>query len=197
MLAFFLGFLLLLSGAAATGEAPTGTWGSIREFWDHYLNYPGYELWKFINLGLFVFGLYYVSKRLKLSDTFKAKREEIRAELIKAEAEKKAALEELTKVETKLVGVDAEKDSIMTSAREEIETEKKRLAEQADLEAGKLSSQADGEIARLGAVANVQLRKFAVIESVRMAEVKLRSNIDPKVDVNLVKAGIRSIGEVN
>jgi len=121
----------------------------------------------------------------------------IRAELIKAEEEKQAALQDLTSVEARLVGVDQEKDSVMKAAREEIDYEKKRLAAQAEFEAAKLAAQAEGELTRLGQVARLQLRRFAVDESLRMAEEKLRSQVDNKTDSKLVKAGIEAIGGLN
>ena len=194
MLALATGFLLFL---AAEGGPSAGTWSQVREFWDHYFNYPGFEIWKFVNLAIFVGLGIYAGKRLKVPDWFKAKREEIRAELIKAEEEKQAALADLTAVETKLVGVDEEKVAIMKAAREEIDVEKNRLAAQGEFEAKKLAAQADGEVTRLGQVARLQLRRFAVDESLRMAEEKLRSQVDPKTDAKLVKAGIESIGGLN
>lgn len=197
MLALISSFLFLLSAApAATGEASKGVWSSIREFWAHYFNYPGFELWKFLNLAIFVGFLVYVAGK-PLSSAFKAKREAIREELIKAEAEKKAALDQLTSVEAKLVGAESEKASVMTHAREEIEAEKARLAEQAMSEAQKLKAQADGEITRLGAVAQLGLRRFSVDESLRLAEEKLRAQVDAKTDANLIKSGIQAIGGLN
>ncbi|MGH9946570.1 MAG: hypothetical protein ACRD6X_05160 [Pyrinomonadaceae bacterium] len=197
MLALVSSLLFFLSESASTGAASTGTWASIREYWDVYLNYPGFEIWKFLNLGIFVGLLYYIAKKKKVSEVFKARREEIRAEIIKAEEEKKAALEQLTKAEAKLVGVDAEKDAVMKSARTEIDEEKKRLAAQAEAEAAKLLTQANGEIVRLGQVAKLGLRRFAVDESLRMAEEKLTAAIDPTTDARLIKSGINAIGGLN
>ena len=188
-----LGIILFLTEGAAASK---GTWESCREFWDHYLNYPGFELWKFINLGLFVYLLIYVAKK-PLSDAFKAKRDVIRAELIKAEEEKQAALSKLTEVEAKLVGVETEKAAIMKHAREEVDYEKKRLAEQGASEASKLVAQAEGEVTRLGAVARIQLRRFAVDESLRLAEEKLVATVDGNTDSRLIKSGIQAIGGLN
>lgn len=196
MLVLISSFLFLLAAPSASGEASQGPWASIREFWAHYLNYPGFELWKFINLAIFVAALVYFAKK-PLGDAFKAKREAIREELIKAEAEKKAALEQLTSVEAKLVGVESEKATVMKSAREEIEAEKKRLAEQAASEAQKLKAQADGELTRLGAVAQLGLRRFSVDESLRLAEEKLRAQVNPQTDAALIKSGIQAIGGLN
>ena len=193
MLSIF-GFFMFLTEAASPSKG--GGWSAFREFWDHYLNYPGFELWKFINLGIFVYILVYLLKK-PLTETFKAKRDVIRAELIKAEEEKQAALSSLTTVEAKLVGVDSEKATIMKNAREEVESEKRRLAEQAASEAAKLKAQAEGESARLGAVARVQLRRFAVDESLRMAEEKLRASVDANTDGRLIKSGIQAIGGLN
>jgi predicted transcriptional regulator len=179
MFAMVFGFLFLLAGDAASSGSSSGAWASFREFWDHYLNYPGFEIWKFLNLTIFVSILYYVSKKLKLSDAFKARREEIRAEIIQAEADKKAALEELTKVESRLVGVDSEKEEIMKAARTEIEEEKQRLAQQG------------------GQVAMLKLRRFSIDESLRLADEKLRTGIDAKTDSKLIKSGIQSIGGLN
>jgi len=193
MLALISGFLFLFT--ESTSSTPSA-WESFREVWDKYVNYPGFELWKFFNLAVFIAFLVYVLKK-PIGEAFKAKREVIRGELIRAEEEKQAALGDLTSVEAKLVGVDQEKEAIMKAAREEIDVEKKRLAAQGELEAKKLASQADGEVTRLGQVARLQLRRFAVDESLRMAEEKLRSQVDSKTDAKLVKSGIEAIGGLN
>ena len=185
-----LGIFLFLT------ESSGGSGGGFGEFWNTYFNYPGFELWKFINLGLFVWILVYLAKK-PLSEAFKERRDVIRAELIKAEEEKQAALSKLTSVEASLVSVDSEKASILKSAREEVEAEKRRLTEQAASEAAKLKAQAEGEAARLGAVARIQLRRFAVDESLRMAEEKLRTTVDANTDGRLINSGIQAIGGLN
>jgi len=88
MFAFFNN-LLLLSAEGATKS------GGFTEFYEKYFNISGFELWKFINLAIFVGFMIYVLKK-PLSEAFKAKREAIRSELIKAEEAKQAALAQLT-----------------------------------------------------------------------------------------------------
>lgn len=189
MFGFVKIFAMLLAGASHGG-------GGLSEFWEKYMNYPGFEAWKFVNLAIFVSVLIYFSRK-PLSDAFKARREVIRAELIKAEEEKKAALAKLTEAEAKLAGIEAEKKTIMESARAEIEIEKQRLAAQAEAEAAKLHDQAAGEIIRIRQVAHKQLRRFAVEESIRLAEEELRSRLDSESDARLVKSGIQAIGGIN
>ncbi|HRJ87947.1 MAG: hypothetical protein JNK51_09330 [Blastocatellia bacterium] len=189
MLASFFNLIFILA-AGASAE------GGFAGFWEKYLNYPGFEIWKFVNLAIFVSVIVYLLKR-PLSEAFKAKRESIRAELIRAEEEKKAALAKLTEAEARLAGVEAEIEAIKKEAREEIEAEKLRLAAQAEAEAKKLREQAAGEIVRIGQVARLELRRFAVDESLRLAEEKLRSQMTPDVDSKLIKSGIQAIGGLN
>ncbi|HVF31199.1 MAG TPA: ATP synthase F0 subunit B, partial [Pyrinomonadaceae bacterium] len=137
MFAFFLSVILL----AATGGQTGG--GGFTEFYNKYLNYPGFEAWKFVNLGIFVAFLIYVAKK-PLSEAFKAKREAIRAELIRAEEEKQAALAQLTSTEAKLASLEMEKSDVLKRARAEAEAEKQNIVQSTDTEIARLREQADG-----------------------------------------------------
>lgn len=191
MFAFFYCAVILLLAGGGGGSESTFT-----KFYNDWLNIPGFELWKFINLAIFVGLLIYFVKK-PLSEAFRSKRDAIRAELIKAEEEKQAALKQLTSAEAKLAGLDNEKAAVLKKANEEAEAEKRRLAEQADWDVKKLQEQTGGEISRLQKQTMVRLRKFSAEESVRLAEEKLRAQIDSAKDAQLVKSGIASIGGLN
>ncbi|MEP7148528.1 MAG: hypothetical protein ABI857_06560 [Acidobacteriota bacterium] len=191
MFAFFFNIIFLF--AEAGGHAAGGGFTAI---YDKYLNYPGFEAWKFINLAIFVFALVYVLKK-PLSAAFKAKRDAIRSELIKAEEAKQAALAQLTSAEAKLAALDSEKASILTRAKDEAEAEKTHIAQQTDAEIAKLSDQAEGDLSRLTQQIKAELRRFSAQESVRLAEEKLRGRINADNDAVLVKSGIRAIGGLN
>lgn len=190
MLAFLSNLIFLFAGGGS------GAKGGFAEFWETWFNYPGFELWKFVNLFVFVGILIYILKK-PLSAAFKAKRESIRAELIKAEEAKKAALSKLTEIEAKLAGADSERTRILKEAKAEIEQEKARLIAQAEAETEKLQAQSTGEIVRIGQVARLQLRRFAVEESIRRAEEKLRTQVTADTDARLIKTGIQAIGGMN
>jgi F0F1-type ATP synthase membrane subunit b/b' len=191
MFAFFYNaVVLLLAASGGSGQ------GGFTEFYNKYLNYPGFELWKFINLAIFIGVMVYVAKR-PLSEAFKAKRDAIRAELIRAEQEKQAALARLTSAEAKLASLEAEKAALLQKAREEADAEKRRLAEQTEWEVSKLHEQTAGEVARLRNQTFAQLRRFSAEESVRLAEERLKAQLDTQKDSQLVKAGIASIGGLN
>lgn len=165
-------------------------------FYNEWFNIPGFEAWKFINLTLFIY-LIYLWRRKPLSATFKAKRDAIRSELIKAAEEKKAALDKLTAAEGKLAQLDSEKEEVIKKAKAESETEKKRLAEHTKIEIERLGHQTDAELTRLSNQSRAELRRFSAEESIRLAEEKLRAQIDGKIDAQLVKASISEIGGLN
>jgi F-type H+-transporting ATPase subunit b len=183
MLAFFF-FLLAES-------SPAG--GGFSEVWNKYLNYPGFEAWKFINLAIFVGLMIYLLKK-PLSESFKARREEIRAELIKAEEEKRAAMARLTETEAKLARLDDEKEKVLARAREEAKAEEKRIAEETESEVKKLREQAENEINRTAALARHELRKLSAEETIRLAEEMIKAKLGKTSDAQLVKTGIESLG---
>ena len=179
MLAFIHSFIF----AFAEGGAP---------WW----NIPGFEAWKFLNLAIFVSILGYLLKK-PLTEAFKAKRETIRAELIKAEEEKQAALARLTSAEANLARIDTQSDEIIEKAKNEAAEEKARIERETEEEANRLHSQATGEIERKAQQVRAELRRFSAEESIRLAEEKIKQDIDAKKDAKLVKANIQSIGGLN
>ena len=189
MFAFLLNSFFLLA-ADTHGES------RFTHFYNQYFNVPGFELWKFINLGLFIAIMTYLVRK-PLSDAFKAKRDQIRANLIKAEQEKQAALERLTAASAKLAQIEAEKEGVVKNAKNEAAVEKKRLSEQTKADIDRLQQQADAELNRLYQQSRAGLRRYSAEESIRLAEEKLRSQINDDTDARLVKASIRSIGGLN
>lgn len=179
MLAFIYSFILILA------EGGTPWW-----------NYPGFEAWKFLNLGIFAAILFFLLRK-PLSSAFKAKRESIRAELIKAEEERQAALNQLTFVEAKLARIESESQEIVEKAHREATEEKARILREAEEEIARLRAQAEAEIERKAQQVRLELRRFSAEESVRLAEEKIKQNIDAAKDAQLVKANIQSIGGLN
>src|SRR5687767_8674360 len=141
MLAFIYKYTLIL--AASGGEG-----GGFTHFYNQYFNIPGFELWKFINLALFIAIITYLVRK-PLGEAFKAKREEIRSELIRAEQEKNAAVARLAEAEAKIARLESEKESIITNAKAEAAEEKNRLAEQTKTEIERLRKQRESDLDRL------------------------------------------------
>lgn len=193
MFAFIFSFIFLF--AAGGGGSSAG--GGFAEWWhtnlDPYLNYPGFEAWKFLNLAIFLAILTYLLKK-PLSKAFKDKREQIRAELIRAEQQRRAAEARLIEMESKLARLDAERENVLTKAGREAELEKQRIIEQTEFEITKLREQAANEISRTAQQAKHQLRRLSAEETIRLAEEMIKQEMTPQADARLVRSNIQSIG---
>lgn len=193
MLAFIFNIILLASEAGHSG-------GGFMDWWhknaDPYLNYPGFEAWKFLNLAIFSFILYKLLKK-PLSDSFKAKREEIRSDLIKAEQEKQAAIARLTDAEAKLAGAEHESKGVLDRSIAEAKAEKARIEKETEAETARLREQAQNEITRTALSAKAGLRKYSAEESIRRAEEIIKQGMNAEADAKLVRANIQSIGGLN
>jgi F0F1-type ATP synthase membrane subunit b/b' len=190
MFALLIDRLILLFAEGGHAE------GGFLKFYNDWLNIPGFEAWKFLNLAIFIAIAVYLLKK-PLSDAFKARRDSIRAELIKAEEEKQAALVRLAEVEARLTSLESETASILEKARAEAAEDKQRLAEHTELEIKRLRDQVASEVTRLSQQTRSELRRFSAEESIRRAEEKIRSQIDSNRDSVLVKASIDVIGGLN
>ena len=161
-------------------------------FWD-YLNYPGVEAWKFINLFIFIAVAIYILRR-PLSDALKARRERIKEELRRAQEERDRALAELQQLEARLSGLDSEVTSIRQQAEAEAAAEHERLSRQTAAELAKLKESAQREIEGAVKVAKQELREFVSQQSLRMAEEKIRREIRPEDDARLIGASVEQLG---
>ena len=190
MFAFIFSFILLFAEERGAATKAASGW---QDFYNTYLNYPGFEVWKFFNLAVFVAILVYLLRK-PLSEAFKARREAIRSDLIRAEEERQTALAQLTAAEAKLARLNDEAARAREQAAQEADAEKRRILEQTEAEINKMREQARAEIARLAQQARFDLRRFSAEESVRLAEEKIRREINPEKDARIVRESIQSIG---
>ena len=156
-------------------------------------NYPGFELWKFVNLFLFV-GVIVFILRKPISEAMRARRDGIRRDLMRAQEERNAALAKLEEVESRLGRLDAEVLSVREQAQKDAVLEKERIARTADEDSQKLRDQAVREIESAGKAARQELRQFTAEQSVRLAEKMIRRDIRPEDDAHLVEISIDELG---
>jgi F-type H+-transporting ATPase subunit b len=175
---FFIGLILAEEGSGS--------------FWD-YLNYPGVEAWKFINLFIFIAVAAYILRR-PLSDALKARRERIKEELRRAQEERDLALARLRELEERLSGLDTEVAQIQKQAEAEAAAERERLARQTAAELAKLKESAQREIESAAKVAKQELREFVSQQSLRMAEETIRREIRPEDDARLIGVSVEQLG---
>jgi F0F1-type ATP synthase membrane subunit b/b' len=158
-------------------------------------NYPGFELWKFFNLFLFIGALVFILRK-PIGEAMRARREGIRRDLMRAQEERNAALAKLEEVEARLGRLDEEVSSVREQARKDAVLEKERIARSADEDAQRLRDQAVREIESAGKAARQELRRFTAEQSVRLAEEMIRRDIRPDDDARLVEMSIDELGGV-
>lgn len=169
---------------------------AINEVYHNYLNYPGFEAWKFLNLFIFVGILIYVLNK-PLSNAFKTKRETIRQELIRAKAERDEALAKLSQIEAKLSNLQAESQQIKEHAAAEAEAEAARISAQTTVDVEKMRENARREIDAASLQAKRELKRFSADESVKLAEEMLRQNIHGEDASRLVAVSINGLRSGN
>jgi F-type H+-transporting ATPase subunit b len=160
-----------------------------------YLDYPGFEAWKFLNLAIFVFALVFIlTRKAKLGEVFKARRETIKQELARAQQERDAAIAKLKEVEERLGRLDIEVAAIKEQSKREAAAERERVARSTETEITKLSEQATREIETAGKAAKKELRRFTAEQSVQLAEQFIRRELRPEDDARLIASNIEELG---
>ena len=157
-----------------------------------WFNYPGLELWKFINLAIFTVAMIYVLRR-PISAALGARREAIQQELVQAQQQREQALEKVTEVEAKLEHVDADIASVREHALAEADGERARLADAAEREIEKLKQQAQREIETADKLARKQLRQFFAKRSVEVARQAIKVQMKPEDEAVLISQSISEL----
>lgn len=163
---------------------------------DPMLNYPGLELWKFVNLLVFIGCALYVHRRYgrPIGEALRARSEGIKRELLGAHEERGQALARLAEVELRFGNLDADVARIREKARAEADVERQRIANATEEEIAKIREQAKREIESAGKAARQELRRFAAHESVRLAEGILEREIGPDDDTRLTRLNVQELG---
>ena len=159
-------------------------------------NIPSFELWRWVNLLIFVFLFIYILRR-PVSEAMRARREGIRRDLMRAREERNAALAKLEEVEARLSRLDAEVASVREQTEREAAEERERIRRATDEEARKLREQAQREIDSMGKAARQELREFVAQQSVRLAEEMIHRDIRPEDDARLVNLRVEELGGVS
>ncbi len=178
---YFLSNIFLLF-ALAGGETP-------------WYNYPGWEVWRFFNLILFVGALVFLLRR-PISASLVARRDTIRRELMRAQEERRAALAKLEEVEARLSRLDAEVEAVRAQAKRDAEAERESITRATAEETRRLREQARREIESAGKVARQDLRRYAAEQSVRLAEELIRRDISAEDDARLMNNYIGELGGI-
>src|SRR5262245_45721835 len=157
-----------------------------------WMNYPGLELWKFINLGIFLgVGIYILRRPLR--EALVSRREGIRQEILKAQKTREESQTQLADAEALLARLDADLDAVRQRAREEADLDRQRQAEATELEFEKLRQQAQRQVEIARKVTKQELRALLAERSVQFATKSLDEKVGPQEDAQLIEVGISEL----
>jgi F0F1-type ATP synthase membrane subunit b/b' len=161
-----------------------------------WVNYPQLELWKYVNLLVFVVVVLYLHRRFgkPVREALRYRAEGIKRELEKAQLERDQALTKLAEVEARFEDLDAEVARISEKAKAEAAAEQARINLATEQEITKIREQARRDIESAGKAARNELRKFAALESVRLAEGILKAEISRDDDARLTVQSVQELG---
>ena len=158
----------------------------------NWFNYPGLEIWKFLNLAIFIGVMIYILRR-PISDALAGRRDAIKQELVDAEAKRARAMEKANEAQAQLEHLDADIQSVRELAQKEAESERERLAGATTRELEKLNQQAQREMDTADKVARKQLRQFFAMKSIDIARQSIQIQMRPEDEAQLIN---ESIGEL-
>ena len=158
-------------------------------------NYPGLELWKFINLLLFILCGLYLHRRFgrPIREGLRSRGEAIKRELKRAKEERDLALAKLAEVETRFATLEGEVSKVRERNAAELEAERERIKSATEAEMARMRDQAKREIESAGKTVRHDLRQFAAQESIRMAEDILKREIGPPEQARLTTRSIEEL----
>ena len=154
-----------------------------------WFNYPGLELWKFVNLAIFTAAAIYILRQ-KINEALLGRRESIRQELVAAQGERDQALAKVAEADSMLSRLDDDVRAVEEQARKEAEAERQRLAASTVSEMEKLKQQAQREMETADKLARKELRQYLAKRSVDLARESVRNQMRPEDDTNLIQENI-------
>src|SRR5215207_4936820 len=153
------------------------------------MNYPGLELWKFVNLAIFTAAAIYVLRK-PINQALLARRGAIQQELVTAQQEREQALARVAKADSVLSRLDDDVRTVQEQAREEVTSERQRVAASTARELEKLKQQAQRELETADKLSRKELRQFLAEKSVQIARESIRTQIRPEDDTALIRENI-------
>lgn len=143
--------------------------------------------WKWINFGILAAIVAYAAYK-KGGAFFRGRTEAILRDLDASARMQKEAELRYAEVEKRLAAVGAEIEALRSQARDESAAEGERVREETQRAMEKIRAQAEQDIAAAAKAATQELREHAAKLAVALAEQKIRAELTPEADAELVAA---------
>jgi F-type H+-transporting ATPase subunit b len=170
-----LWMVLITAGLALAQEAEKG--GAAPE--------PDLTVWRWANFVILAAGLGYLVMK-SLPAMFRARTVEIQKGIAEAQTVKAAAEKRARDIETKLLKLGSEVETLRTEAKAEIEQEGKRIQEETVAAVKKIETQAAAEIESAGKIARLELKKYAAELALDLAAKRIQAGLDSGTEAGLV-----------
>jgi F-type H+-transporting ATPase subunit b len=157
--------------------------------WMEWFNYPGLELWKFLNLAIFTAAGIFILRK-PISQALQARRGAIQQELVAAQQERERALAQVAEADNRLSRLHEDVRAVHLQADEEARSERARFAAATESEMEKLKQQSQRKIDAAGKLARKELRQFLAQRSIELARESVRNQMRPEDDSALIKENI-------
>jgi F-type H+-transporting ATPase subunit b len=149
-------------------------------------------IWSWANFAILAGGLGYLIAKHGgpwfVSQSLMIRRGIADAEQIRAQAEARAA-----EVDRKLAGLQTEVESLKADAHREQAAESERIRQQTAADMARIQEHAASEIEAAGKAARLQLKRYAAQLSIDLAEQKIRGQMTPDVQMELVESFARDL----
>lgn len=159
---------------------------ALPEWVETYLNYPGLEAWKFINLAIFVTAGIIILRK-PLAQALSSRGEAIRREILSAQEERDRAAKYLSDAEELVGRLDSDAQAVKQQAQQEADAERQRQLAAAVQETERLKAQAARELELVQRAARKELQQFLAKRSVEMARESVVRELRPEDDLQLIK----------
>jgi F-type H+-transporting ATPase subunit b len=154
-----------------------------------WFNYPGLEVWKFLNLAIFTAAGIFVLRK-PINQALLARRGAIQQELVAAQQERERAVAKVAEADNLLGRLHEDVRTVHQQADAEAKAERDRLAASTAREMEKLKQQSQREVDLAGKVARKELRQFLAQRSIELARESVRSQMRTEDDTALIKENI-------
>jgi F-type H+-transporting ATPase subunit b len=178
------------AAAAEHGAAPAGEHGA----GEHGSSGPAEVSiwWKWANFAILAGGLAYLIGK-NAPAYFAQRNEEIRKGLEEGAELQREANARTAAMEARLKNLESEIADMKAKAKADIAAEGERIQAETAAAIAKIQAHADSEIAAAAKNERIQLRTFAADLALKLAEQKLRGQLNPQSDAGLVNGFLKGL----
>jgi F-type H+-transporting ATPase subunit b len=140
---------------------------------------------KIVNFAILAGTVFYFGRK-PIAGYLASRKDQVRSDLVAAEAMKKTATAQIAEMDAKLAALPTELEALKARGRDEIAAEQQRIRQLADAERARLIDQATREIGQRARLAERELVEHAANLAVEVARTRIKTQITDADQARLV-----------